>query len=156
MKILSLLMVLLLGPLAQATTTGRFVGPQMLIGLVSHSYDGSTDSSPQRLYELMNRPEQPSHMGPGKSLDTEKKILNFVCNNRGGGQYACAINIHKSAFSSISAGKASFEVLGPAAQAYFHQFHSQNGVFQFRDDSQLFLIEATPERFLIVFSTSGV
>ena len=156
MKLLSLIIILLSSVSVQAVTTGRYVGPQMLIGLASHSYDGSADSSPQRLYELMNRPEQPSHMGKGKALAAEKRVLNFVCSDRGSGQFTCAINIHKTQFSQISNGKATFEVRGAEAQALFEQFHSQNGAISFRDDSNLFAIEGTADRFLIVFSSSGV
>lgn len=156
MKLLSIITILFFSLGAHAVTTGRYVGPQMLIGLASHSYDGSGDSSPQRLYEAMNRPEQPSHMGKGKALAAEKRVLNFVCSDRGSGQFTCAINIHKTQFSQISNGKATFEVRGADAQALFEQFHSQNGVFSFRDDSNLFAIEGTPERFMIVFSSSGV
>lgn len=141
---------------AQATTTGRFVGPQMLLGLVSHGYDGSVDSSPQRLYELMDRPIQESMMGKGKSLATEKKILNFVCSDRGQGNFSCAINIHKSPFSQVSAQKATFEARGEDARHLFSQFHSQNGRISFRDESNLFMIEATPESFLMVYSAGGI
>jgi hypothetical protein len=104
----------------------------------------------------MNVPEKPSNMGKGKALTAEKKILNFVCSDRGQDTYNCAINIHKSAFAFISNEKASFQVQGEAAKALFDQFHSENGVFSFRDDSNNFAIEASPDKFLIVFSTSGV
>ena len=132
------------------------VGPFMLVSLATHASDGSVDSAPQRLYELMNVPEKPSSMGPGKALAGEKRVLNFVCNDRGQNAFQCAINIHKTQFSQISPNKATFEVHGEAAKAYFDQLHSQNGVFSFRDDENTFAVEATPERFLIVFSTSGV
>lgn len=156
MKFLSAIFIFLFSMTAFATTMGRYVGPQMLISLASHSYDGSVDSTPQRLYELMNVPEKPSSMGPGKALATEKRVLNFVCNNRGQGAYQCVINIHKTQHSQISPGKATFEVRGDAAKALFEQFHTQGGVFSFRDDSQMFAIEATAGKFLIVFSASGV
>lgn len=155
MKLLTLFSILLFASVTHATTTGRMVGPFMLISLASHTSAG-TDSTPERLYQLMNRPEQPSNMGKGKALASEKRVLNFVCNDRGQGAFQCAINIHKTQFSQISSGKATFEVHGAAAKAYFDQFHSQGEIFSFKDDSSLFAIEATPEKFLIVFSSSGV
>lgn len=156
MKLLSVLLILLSSQTLMAKTSGRMVGPFMLISLASHTSDGVVDGTPKRLYELMNVPEKPSNMGPGKALSTEKRVLNFVCNSRGQDAYQCAINIHKTQFSQISPNKASFEVHGAAAAAIFAEFHSENGVFSFRDEENLFAIEATPERFLIVFSTSGV
>ncbi len=155
-KYLLVLLVSLAFSNSFAVTKGQFMGLQMIINISSTSYDGSVDGSPQVLFEAMDRPEQDSFLGRGKSLSAPQKELNFICARRAENNYQCSIYIHKSARGRISSGKAYFEVQGEAAQAYFEQFHSQNGVFSYVDESNTFVIYATPQKFVIKFDAEGV
>lgn len=141
---------------AFAVTKGQFMGRQMIVNISSTSYDGSVDGSPQILFAAMNRPEQDSFLGRGKALQAPQKELNFICARRAENNYQCSIYIHQSTQGRISPGKAYFEVQGPAAQAYFEQFHSRDGVFSYVDEANTFVIYATPQKFVIKFDAEGI
>lgn len=139
-----------------AVTSGRYLGMQMIINIASNSVDGTVDGTPQELYLAMDRPEQDSMLGRGKSLEAPKKVLNFICAKKAENNYHCAIYIHKSNVARIGPGKAHFEVRGAEAIALFEQFHSENGLFAFKDEAQTFAIHATPERFVMWFDEQGI
>ncbi|WII70986.1 hypothetical protein QJS83_10990 [Bdellovibrio sp. 22V] len=141
---------------AQAITRGQFTGMQFMVNIASVAYDGSNDSSPQILFDAMDRPEQDSMLGRGKTLEAPQKVLNFICARKGENNYQCSIYIHQSSFGRIAPGKARFDVRGEQAKALFEQFHSQNGRFTFRDEANTFGIEATPERFVMVYEADGI
>lgn len=139
-----------------AMTQGRFMGIEMMVNISTSSMDGSSDSTPEDLYKLMNRPEEDSMVGRGKAMDAPKKVLNFICAIRSAGNYLCTIHMHKSNYGKISFNNAIFEVQGAEAQHYFDQFHSQGGRFYFKNPEGTFLIDATPDHFLIKFAQGGV
>lgn len=141
---------------ALATTTGRYLGLQLVVNIASHNSDGSVDGSPQALFEAMDRPEQDSVLGRGKALEAPQKVLNFICAKRAENQYQCSIYIHKSNLGRIAPGKAYFEARGDEAKAYFQQFYSQDDVFSFKDEANTLVIYATPERFIIKYDAQGV
>lgn len=141
---------------SQAGTRGQFAGMQFLVNIASVMYDGSNDSSPHVLFEAMDRPEQDSIFGKGKTLEAPQKVLNFICARKGENNYHCSIYIHQSNLARIAPGKAYFEARGEQARALFDQFHSNKVQFSFRDGDGLFLIEATPERFVMKFDAEGV
>lgn len=141
---------------ALAVTQGQFMGAQMVINITSAQYDGSVDGSPQVLFEAMDRPEKETMIGRGKVLEAPKKVLNFLCGRRAENNYQCSIYIHQSSLARIGIGKAYFEARGEQAKAFFEQFHSQNGVFSYKDEGNTFVIYSTPERFVIKFDAQGV
>lgn len=156
MRILLFAALLLTTTTSWAGTRGQFVGMQFIVNMASVTSDGSNDSSPQLLFEGMDRPIQDSVIGQGKTLEAPKRILNFICARKGENSYQCSIYIHQSDISRIAPGKAYFEARGDLAQQLFKQFHSENGLFSFRDGDGLFIIEATPERFVMKFDAQGV
>ncbi len=156
MKTLIFLLLAFSSVSATAATRGQYVGMQMIVNIWSTSYDGSVDGSPQVLFAAMDRPEQDSFLGRGKSLDAPQKILNFICARKAENNYQCAIYIHKSSFAHIAPGKASFVAQGADAKALFEQFHSQNGRFSYRDEMSTFAIDATPESFVMKFDAQGI
>ncbi|KHD88881.1 MAG: hypothetical protein OM95_07130 [Bdellovibrio sp. ArHS] len=141
---------------SMAVTRGQYLGMQMIINIASVSYDGTVDGSPQELFLAMDRPEQDSILGRGKALEAPQKVLNFICAKKGENNYQCSIYIHKSNVARIGPGKAHFEVRGAEAQALFAQFHSEQGLFTYKDEAQTFAIHATPERFVMWYDESGI
>lgn len=150
------LLLSLLSLKSLAVTRGTYTGMNLIVNISSNYPDGSVDGSPQELFAAMNRPEQPSMLGPGKSLEAGKKVLNFICVRKAENNYHCAIYIHKTAFSQIAPGKARFEVHGEQAQALFDQFHTQNGSYSFKDEDGKTGVWVTPERFVILYSEQGI
>ncbi|UXR63581.1 hypothetical protein EZJ49_10890 [Bdellovibrio bacteriovorus] len=156
MRILLFVLMMLSVSASFAGTRGQFLGMQFIVNIASVMYDGSNDSSPQILFEAMDRPEQDSMIGRGKVLESPQKVLNFICARKGENNYHCAIYIHKSALGRIAPGKAYFDARGEQARALFEQFHTENGRLSFKDGDGLFQIEATPERFVMKFDAQGV
>ncbi|AFY01616.1 hypothetical protein [Bdellovibrio bacteriovorus] len=156
MRVFLFALLLLTATTSQAGTRGQFLGMQLIVNIASVMYDGSNDSSPHVLFEAMNRPEQDSMVGRGKVLEAPQKVLNFICARKGENNYHCAIYIHQSPLARIGPGMAHFEARGAEARALFEQFHTQDNRFSFRDGDGLFLIEATPERFVMKFNSNGV
>lgn len=156
MKVLFFTLLTLSASFAQAGTRGQFLGMQFIVNIASVMYDGSNDSSPHVLFEAMDRPEQDSMIGRGKVLEAPKKVLNFICARKGENNYQCSIYIHNSPSARIGPGMAHFEARGAEARALFEQFHTEDNYFTYQDDDGLFLIEATPDRFVMKFNANGV
>lgn len=156
MRILLFAVLLLTTTTSWAATRGQFVGMQFIVNVASVMYDGSNDSSPQILFDAMDRPLQDSIIGRGKTLEAPNKVLNFICAHKGENNYQCSIYIHQSSISRIAPNKAYFDARGELAKQLFDQFHTENGRFSFRDGDGVFVIEATPDRFVMKFDAQGV
>lgn len=156
MRLFLLVFTSLVASSGLAMTKGQYLGRQMIVNLSSMSRDGSVDGSAQTLFESMDRPIQNSFLGKGKSLEAPKNILNFICAQKYHTDYQCSIYIHQSSFGRIAPGKAYFEAQGEQAAALFSQFYSKAGRVSYRDENDLFAVEATPDRFIIKFDENGL
>lgn len=156
MRFFALVFLVLISFNAHAVTRGNFMGINFIVNITSNSPDGSNDGSPQVLYGLMNRPEQNSMLGPGKSLEIDKKTLNFICAKKAENNYHCTILIHKTAFSQIGPGRGKFVMQGEQARALFNQFHTNGVSLTFKDEAGKTLVHMTPESFIVEYNEQGV
>ncbi|MDG0816648.1 hypothetical protein [Bdellovibrio svalbardensis] len=149
------ILIMTSGSLSQARTQGRFLGQQFMINIAAQGYDGSTDELPQKLFEAMNVPVQDSILGPGKTLQTPFKFLDFICANRTSGGYTCMLLIHPSKSAQLGLKTASLRVEGEMAQKLAAQFFPSSGeVFQNAEGT--LEVKVTPNQFSIRFDEQGL
>jgi hypothetical protein len=132
-------------------TTAQYFGMQGMINIANHT--GQTDADARTLMADMNVPIQGSVMGPGKAITNEGKILNYICADRGSGNFSCTVIIQKSPHSKLSPQRIAYEVFGEQAQGLHEKFHPNqgDGSYQFTSIDGLFQVISTNDHFLVEY-----
>ncbi|MFP5519760.1 MAG: hypothetical protein ACLGGX_07645 [Bdellovibrionia bacterium] len=159
MKIIWLyLIVLLSGTQSLAATSGKLTGLTGMINIVSQQYGEGPDTDALVLFEDMNVPVQDSFLGPGKSIVSKDRALNFVCAERGArGGPTCTIMINRSANSILSRGRIGFRVTGDQAWEFSSKFKLDgNKVFSFISIDEVFRVYASEKEFFVLWDENGV
>ncbi|HEX7672578.1 MAG TPA: hypothetical protein VF412_00335 [Bdellovibrio sp.] len=154
-KIFLSTLIFLSAGFAQAMTQGQFLGGQFMINMTAQNPDGSGDESPQKLFTAMNVPIQDSMLGPGKSLKTDQKIMNFICANRSNGGYTCMLMLQRSASAQLGLHRATLELEGDSAIATAAQFFLDHGTYRFVNEEKTLQVLVTPTTFSIHFDEQG-
>lgn len=118
-----------------AVTAVRFIpgGRQVAITIANQTSYGS-DNDAGTLYEHMNITPENSFLGPGKTVSTAEKDLNFVCAIRDNSNPTCSIVLNASSPRvKISSGKkyAHFIFSGEQAEELSRLWHLKDGEFNF-------------------------
>lgn len=159
MFIIVLFFVLSSSVVAQAVTRGKFVGPYGIIRVLVKDFLGVTDSDGQVLFESMNVPQKESMLGPGKSIETEDRALQFICANRPKVGHECAIFIHNASYGVVDPIRKlmSYKVRGEKANQYGKLFHlDSQGAFNFLSIDGTLKVHILPGYFEVTYSENGV
>lgn len=143
---------------AQAFTRAQFVGPYGIIRVLVKDFLGTVDTDGQVLFEAMDVPQQDSMLGPGKSIETDDRALQFICANRPQTGYECAIFIHNQAAGRVDTFRKmmSYKVHGEAAQRYAKLFKTDaQGQFKFVSVDGSLRVNISRESFEVLYNESS-
>lgn len=142
----------------RAVTRGQFVGTRGIVRILPKDYSGVMDSDGQSLYEAMKVPPRDSIIGPGKSIQTEDKALQFICANRSQSGYECTVFIHSQGAGQVDPrGKTMrYRLTGEKADEYGKLFKvNAQGVFYFLSTEGSFKVDIQPGLFEILYSETS-
>lgn len=150
---LFLIVVLSFAQQALAATSLRFLplNRNALALILPKDMYGNTDEDFQKLYSLLNVPEQDGPYGKGKGLKTEDKSFNLACSLS---RQQCQVVLNRSAHVNIDPDKQymSYRIEGAGAQqlsaAFFANGDGQvfymaaDRMFRIYGNADLFVFEA--------------
>ncbi|RYZ82139.1 MAG: DUF2183 domain-containing protein, partial [Proteobacteria bacterium] len=159
MKKLALIMLIALtGTTAAAYTHAEFAGLYGIIRMVPKDQAGNADTDTVTLYRQMDVPIKDSMLGPGKTIQTAERALQFICAIRNGTDYECAIFIQSSANSTVNplGGYMQYKLTGPAADVYAKMFRTNaDGNFDFVNTEGTFKVTVKPHYFEVLFNKNN-
>lgn len=157
--LLLVLVILSVSAMAQAITRGQFVGPYGIIRVLAQDAMGSSDTDGQLLFEAMDVPVKNSMIGPGKSIETEDKGMQFICAHRLNVGYECSIFVHNRAGGAVNpvTRMMSYKVTGEKANTYGKLFKvNSQQEYNFVSIENNFKVQVKPNYFEVQYSENGV
>lgn len=136
--------------------------------MIQNPDGGFPDGDADLLWKSMNVPEQDSNLGPGKSIVSAGKEINFICVNRGGDgkQMTCTLTFNSrgpnaSRWLKMDSSARTIHVLVQGAEASFftEKFHlpsDNGGPLLFRSNDQKFALVVQAGRFEIFYDEKGL
>jgi hypothetical protein len=154
-KLITFILLILCIEKTYAVTVGRFIpGGRQVTVTITNKTQVSSDNDGGILYSALNLPVENTFLGPGKSLVTTERDLNFNCVVRDGNNPTCSIilnastkNVKIDAFQNY----ARYQATGPLAQELATKFHLQDGSFSFTNQEGNLKISVSDSVFKIEF-----